>query len=637
MALNHIVFFNLYVPLLAGLFFLLYFVYFVLANPSNATSYRYFIVFLIGFSIFIMGRALQVTVGPHPLPLIVVNVRVFILCAIVSPVSMLTANAYRKKKIRYKEILIICVCAALGIVYVVFNTLGTKGSVILYSGNGLTIYENLTPSLTPPLFAREITVAVQVLTGALLVFFSLEKLIRLKFGNTTRDFLSDKNFLINAGILIFAVSFIVGSLAKQWWIYYASSIVSALCIGASVLLDIKEIHSNYERLVPFVKEDIINNFAFKDFSRIKIGETLRMLGKKTGINTFVVMKIGTDRDGASANLGSLEYALGSLARFVGQVIDETDFMLLPISNDRIGIVLALPQNLQEKRFALLEALESAQADIASRERRAVKIGIGRSYGNVDDLRLSYFEALNAQEYASQHPGSDVIHAENMIGETIRDIAYPVREKERLLTAVKTGDVLESGAALREFISKFRPFVEQNPEILKVRLYELAGSLIDSAILGGGDEKKLNDLVVKYFNDINLIKDFSIAQNWLTGIVEEIAGNIGCVFDSRSRTLIESAKRYIEVNYRTQLGYKDVACEIFISPSYFLNLFKKETGVTFTDYLTNVRIREAKNLLRTSEMSITEIAYEVGFNNSNYFSNIFRKSTGVSAKEYRAHA
>jgi len=74
--------------------------------------------------------------------------------------------------------------------------------------------------------------------------------------------------------------------------------------------------------------------------------------------------------------------------------------------------------------------------------------------------------------------------------------------------------------------------------------------------------------------------------------------------------------------------------VFISPSYFLSLFKKETGQTFTDYLTSVRITAAKGLLMTTALTITEIAYEVGFNNSNYFSSTFKKMTGVSAKEYR---
>lgn len=634
MNLNYIVFFNLFVPLIAGLFFLLYFIYFVLANPSNAPSYRFFIVFLIGFSLYIMGRALQVTAGPYPLPLIIVNIRQFILYAIVVPVAMLTANLFKRKKNRYREIVVVCVCIVLGLIYVIFNTLGTKASVVLFSGNGITIFDNLTPSMQPPFYGREVTLATQVLIGVLLVVFSIVKIIRLKMGNPIRDFLSDKNFLIYFGICIFALSYIIGSLAKQWWVFYASSIVSALFVGASVLMDIKEVHSYYERLVPFVKDDIVHNFALKGSSRIKIGEMLRMLGKKTNMDTFVVIRIKYVGDDLSADLAKLETVLVIVTKNLGFMFDENDFMLIPISNDRIGIVLSLQKDQPGRKFNLLETLEAVQGEIIARTKCAVKIGIGRSYANIDDLRLSYYEAINAQEYADQHPGSDVIHAENMIGVQSRGCAYPVREKERLLSAVKTGDVMESRKTLKEFLEKFRMFIGENPLILKVRLYELAGSLIDSAIMGGGDEKKLNDLVAKYFNDINLIKDINVAERWLSDVVEEIAGNIGCVFDNRSKNLIENAKRYIEKNYKSQFSYKDVAREIFISPSYFLNLFKKITGQTFTDYLTDVRITAAKSLLKTSDMNITEIAYEIGFNNSNYFSNTFKKSVGVSAKEYR---
>jgi two-component system response regulator YesN len=78
----------------------------------------------------------------------------------------------------------------------------------------------------------------------------------------------------------------------------------------------------------------------------------------------------------------------------------------------------------------------------------------------------------------------------------------------------------------------------------------------------------------------------------------------------------------------------VAKEVFVSPSYFLSLFKQETGSTFVDHLTSLRIDKAKLLLASTEKSIAEIAYEVGFNNPNYFSSTFKKLTGLTAKEYR---
>jgi two-component system response regulator YesN len=113
-----------------------------------------------------------------------------------------------------------------------------------------------------------------------------------------------------------------------------------------------------------------------------------------------------------------------------------------------------------------------------------------------------------------------------------------------------------------------------------------------------------------------------------------AGIVSRVYEKRSKGIIENAKRYIEANYQSQISYRDVAREVFISPSYFLTLFKRETGITFVDYLTVVRIEKAKHQLLTTDLSVTQIAFDHGFNNSNYFSNIFRKIVGVSATEFR---
>jgi len=188
--------------------------------------------------------------------------------------------------------------------------------------------------------------------------------------------------------------------------------------------------------------------------------------------------------------------------------------------------------------------------------------------------------------------------------------------------------------LAVFFAKFRRYIADEPEVLRIRLHELICSFVDSAILGGGDEKILNALIVKYIDNIALITDPLLAERYLAQVVDEIAGSVVNAYRTRSKVLIESAKKYMEANYRSQLSYRDVASEIYISPSYFLSLFKRETGTTFVDYLTTLRIEKAKSLLLTTEASITQIAFDVGFNNSNYFSNTFRKAVGLSAKEYR---
>jgi two-component system response regulator YesN len=626
---------NIIAPLIAGLFFLLYFVYFSIANPSKAKSYKYFVIFLIGISLFALGRPLQLILGPHPMPLIIVNIRMIILCGLISPVIILASDLFNRKRSRKLQTLIIAFCALLGLTYVVFNTLGTHESRVLFHFAGISAQDNLTPSMQGPFYGREVTIIVQVVTGLLLALFSLIKLIKLKIETPLKDLLKNKIFLFNSGVFIFAFSFIVGSLAKQWGIYYVVSMISALLFGGSVLMDIKEVYHYYEKLIPFIKEDIIHNVALSGFSNTKLVEMLDCLGKNSDLNTFVVVKIKDGKTKVLQDLQMIDEVLRSTDQILRNYFAEECYILLPLSNYRIGVALKLKDTAPpENRVPFMEILEEIQREISSAQKCSLAVGIGRTYEGIENLRTSYHEALNAQEYAERLKKSNIIHVDNINELDHQTNTYPVKEKEKLLSLIKVGDTINSRKAFAEYIERFKSFIAEKPDALKVRLYEFIGSIIDSAILGGGDEKKLNERMEEFFSDINHITDMETVENWMSSVVVEITETVAHIYESRSKTLIKKALRFIEENYNSQLSYKDVANEVFISPSYFLSLFKQETGYTFVDYLTVLRIEKAKEMLLTSDMTITQIADNTGFNNSNYFSRIFKKITGIRARDYR---
>lgn len=100
-------------------------------------------------------------------------------------------------------------------------------------------------------------------------------------------------------------------------------------------------------------------------------------------------------------------------------------------------------------------------------------------------------------------------------------------------------------------------------------------------------------------------------------------------------LLEEAKHYIKENYyHNDISLNTVATNVNISPSYFSSIFSQETGQTFTEYLTEVRIEKAKELLMCTNLRASEIGYQVGYKDSHYFSYIFKKETGCTPKEYR---
>lgn len=99
-------------------------------------------------------------------------------------------------------------------------------------------------------------------------------------------------------------------------------------------------------------------------------------------------------------------------------------------------------------------------------------------------------------------------------------------------------------------------------------------------------------------------------------------------------IVSQAIRYMNAHLEEDISLQEVAEVIFCSAPYLSTLFKKETGINFSDYLINMRIRKAQNLLMTTQLSVSEIAREVGIGNSSYFTRVFSKITGVTPVKYR---
>ena len=98
--------------------------------------------------------------------------------------------------------------------------------------------------------------------------------------------------------------------------------------------------------------------------------------------------------------------------------------------------------------------------------------------------------------------------------------------------------------------------------------------------------------------------------------------------------IKDAVAYVRKHYAEEISNVTAAEKLDINSAYFCRLFKKETGYTFGQYLTNYRIHVAAGLLTNFDMRINEVAMQVGIPDSNYFSQVFKKIMGMTPKEYQ---
>lgn len=98
--------------------------------------------------------------------------------------------------------------------------------------------------------------------------------------------------------------------------------------------------------------------------------------------------------------------------------------------------------------------------------------------------------------------------------------------------------------------------------------------------------------------------------------------------------VQKAADYIKLNYSEKISIKEIADQLYLSPNYLSELFKKHTGKTISEYLTDYRLEKACQLLDHAEYRVGDVSRMVGIHDGRYFSNMFKKKYGMTPTEYR---
>ena len=176
-----------------------------------------------------------------------------------------------------------------------------------------------------------------------------------------------------------------------------------------------------------------------------------------------------------------------------------------------------------------------------------------------------------------------------------------------------------------------------------RAYSFAASLLRELERMGSEAVKvgIGDIVDKPEDIFRSFKTARHIRHLLTDRQEEKflilgAREMGERSDESTPEVISEAKLYMSRNFSNpNLMLQDVAKAVGMSNSRFSTVFSQQSGQTFTEYLMYLRLGKAKEMLRTTGLRSSQIAGEVGYNDSHYFSYIFKKNTGITPSEYRA--
>lgn len=212
--------------------------------------------------------------------------------------------------------------------------------------------------------------------------------------------------------------------------------------------------------------------------------------------------------------------------------------------------------------------------------------------------------------------------------------YPIELEKELIASVQMGDKNQAKQIINRFLNEIFSYASGDLEIVKAKLYEFTAFLSRSAVEAGAPLATLTGVIRK--SSLLLLEnaDFS---DICRETVEILDGFIDAVYESRGKKNtsehLYKAIQYINAHYFEDLNLDILAQNVFVSSYYLSHLFRREMGVTFSDYLTKVRVSRAKELLMEGRL-VEDVSECVGYRDGNYFIKIFKKYVGVTPSKYR---
>jgi two-component system, response regulator YesN len=339
----------------------------------------------------------------------------------------------------------------------------------------------------------------------------------------------------------------------------------------------------------------------------------------------VVLKIG---HAASEPFDYRQYEPVRRAAVRG-VADNPDVFMLELDWEELVLIIKgnTLEYVQEERLLLLERIERQMQETGCR----FSTGVGSAKERITELYQSLIEAL--------------VNLQSGDGRTSAGFDDRV-DKAELAQVDKSAveNYLRSGVKddFDSFFDTFiRPFWDTVLGSQVIKNYIFMDIVLATAKfvneLGGNVDVVMPELgrlgtILAGIRTIEQIREQ--AQNILVSAL---------VFrDSRTGNqyvaMLRQAKEYLDRHYvDPELSLNQVAATVNLSPCHFSAVFSQQNGQTFKEYLTELRIHRAKELLRTTILRSFEIADQIGYNDPHYFSYVFRKTTGLSPKEFRLQA
>jgi AraC-like DNA-binding protein len=371
-----------------------------------------------------------------------------------------------------------------------------------------------------------------------------------------------------------------------------------------------------------------------------VKERLRQFGldiEEKRIGAVFVQVRGLTREEARFRNGDEEliaFAIGNIAKELGENMGmacET----LNFHDLSIGIFLTLPLEWEEEHSRSL-IREFGQETIAIIEKilklQSVVV-LGNTTTQISRVPYLFEETKQLLNYRDIHDNQELIDV-MLVNRTATQLAFPYNfllEKD-IIHAIRTGAEEEAVQLAHQFMNELTD-ARLKKLVIHQAVNQLLGSIQHAMLQAGVNPISMFE-GASLFQELYQLDEPEEMLRWLeTRVIRTYVRELVGKQDFKLKQTVETVIQYIREHYRSNLSLESCADQFGLSPYTLSRAIKQATGINFIDYLTNLRIEQAKELLRTTTMKMNEIADQVGYQHT-YFNRIFKKIEGVSPTQYR---
>lgn len=265
---------------------------------------------------------------------------------------------------------------------------------------------------------------------------------------------------------------------------------------------------------------------------------------------------------------------------------------------------------------------------------SVSAGISRAFDNFENLRSAYGEAEKAADFRIFKGKGSVNSAEDCSREG-HACCFSNREEKLLREAIEKNNKEEALQIVLGVLENMKYSQVILPEKVHGQCLEIIYTFSSNLKQFDGNIQEIKDeRGYEPYKSISLCETIDELGNWFREFTANYFNILHNCKNKKYGIDISRAVDFIKQHYKEDIKLNDVAEHISMNETYLSHLFKRETGLNFTDYINNIRIDKAKEYLKDNKLSISMISELVGYSSDSYFSKVFKLIVGLPPIEYK---